>query len=225
MMQPFRYALIITHNRPRPLQECVDAISPQVDAVLIMDNASDPPAMVKMSEAPIVIRQEPLQPPNIAFLWNWGLDYIEQRMMGLGVPQWDVALLCDDVNVPPEWFDTVSNAMRSVGAAAGSTNSVRPTDIPVLKVNPDQDIYGRMNGAAFIVVGEKKHRADETMHWWWCDTDMDWQARLDGGTMIAPGPVAVNSRPNEFTNTKPELGHQAGLDAAAFVAKWGHRPW
>ncbi len=37
-------AVILTHNRPELLAACVGAIRGQVDTVLVVDNASAPPA-------------------------------------------------------------------------------------------------------------------------------------------------------------------------------------
>jgi hypothetical protein len=114
--------------------------------------------------------------------------------------------------------------MRHFMAAAGSTHQYYPTPHPILKQAPDHDINNRMCGWAFIVAGEKGLMADEDLKWWYCDTSMDFTARVNGGMVVAPGPVVHNIHPNDYTNRKPELGHQAGLDAATFAAKWG-RPW
>jgi glycosyltransferase involved in cell wall biosynthesis len=227
VVDPYRYGLILTHNRPEPLRQCVEALSPQVDSILVIDNASNPPAEIqmRMGDTPIAIMRNDMQPPNLAKLWNIGLNYIEKMMHGIGIMQWDVAILCDDVLVQPAWFDSISHTMRSIGAVAGCTHAFHPVPSPILKVNPDGDIMNRMQGSAFIVVGEKGQRADESMQWWWCDTDMDWQARLSGGMIVAPGPVATNTRPNDFTVTVPGLAEQAGRDGEAFAAKWGGRPW
>jgi hypothetical protein len=73
--------------------------------------------------------------------------------------------------------------------------------------------------------GESELRADERFHWWWCDTDLDWQARARGGTVIARGPVVPNTLPNDFTVNYPGLNDRAGQDGLEFTAKWGWRPW
>ena len=77
--------------------------------------------------------------------------------------------------------------MRHYQAAAGSTHQYHPTPHPILKQAHDSDIHNRMCGWAFVVAGEKGQRADESIKWWWCDTDMDWQARINGGMVICPG--------------------------------------
>lgn len=219
-MTPSRYAVVLTHNRPALLWECVESVSPQVDQVRIVDNASDPPVPDDEWPSNVVVIHDPLQPPNLAYLWNRQLDAIQGSDPGA---QWDVAVLCDDVLMPPGWLDCVSGALRAhPTAAAASTHSYSPIVEPYL-------LTGLSNGAdrmcpwCFMLPGERGLRADERMKWWYCDTDVDMQARRSGGTLIVPGPIATNERIGEYTDLKPELGEQAGRDGAAFQAKWGFR--
>jgi len=216
-----RYAIILTHNRPELLRQCLDAIQPQVDQVLVIDNASDPPVDAKGVKGAVMY--VPDQPPNLSDLWNRGFRWIEWSPGR--AQRWDIAMLCDDVIVPEGWFHAVSSCMRELGATAGSTHSWRPVSTPILKTQPDTDIFNRMQGSAFVLNGELGLRADESMRWWWNDTDMDWQARLKGGMVIAPGPVAHNIHPNDFTYSVPGLAEQAGEDGRTFQAKWSWRPW
>lgn len=224
----FRCAVILTHNRPAELQQCVEAIAPQVHTILVIDNASHPAverADLNPRAAVRILRDE-TQPPNIAKMWNIALDRTEYTMKQIGVDWYDVVFLCDDVFAPPGWVESMSATVRSIGAGAGSTHGIQEITTPIIKVSPDGDIRNRMTGAAFLLVGETGQRADESMHWWWCDTDMDWQARVNfGGMVICPGPVAVNTRPNDFTVNVPGLAEQAGRDGEAFAAKWRGRPW
>ena len=216
-----RYAIILTHNRPELLRQCLDAIQPQVDRVLVIDNASSPRADAKGVKGAVMY--VPDQPPNLSDLWNRGFRWIEWSPGR--AEQWDVAMLCDDVIVPEGWFHAVSSCMRELGATAGCTHSWHPVTTPILKKEPDGDIYNRMQGSAFVLAGEVGLRADESMHWWWCDTDLDFMARLKGGMVIAPGLTAHNIHPNDFTNNVPGLAEQAGRDGQTFAAKWGGRPW
>lgn len=211
--------MVLTHNRPEMLRECVDAITPQVDVVLVIDNASDPP--VELDDTAVMY--VPDQPPNLAHLWNLGFEFI--RLWIADENEYDVAVLCDDVVAPPGWFDAVAGCVRALNFVAGSTHQLTPVTVPIIKTTPDHDIMNRMQGSAFVIAGEKNIRADENMHWWWQDTDIDWQARTAGGVVIAPGPVAHNRLPNDYTAQKPELYARIGEDAAAFRAKWGFQPW
>lgn len=220
-----RYAIILTHNRHELLLQSLAAIRSQADITVIIDNASDPPVTLGTFPAdgnPFLLMEVPDQPPNLSHLWNLGLEAIGRLNP---VPQWDVALLCDDVIVPEDWYNVVSSCMREHGAAAGSTHQWHEVTQPILKQAPDRDLTNRMCGWAFVLAGEKGLQADEDLKWWFCDTDLDWQARANGGMVICPGPVAKNIHPGEFTGSKPELYHQSGLDGVTFARKHGSRPW
>jgi glycosyltransferase involved in cell wall biosynthesis len=225
---PRSYAIILTHNRPELLQQCIQAISPQVDGVLVIDNASDPPVkdeiLDHLAPGDGAILRIPDQPPNLSALWNIGLDVADRENWQAEGP-WYTALLCDDAIVPPGWFSAVTGAMRDTGAAAGCSNPWGQQHEPRVKTAPDSDLSGRMVGWAFVLDGSKGLRADERLQWWWCDSDLDLRAREAGGMVMAGGYPALNLRPNDFTITKPELGEQAGRDGETFASIWGYRPW
>lgn len=216
-----RYAIILTHNRHELLFQAVVALKPQADLILVIDNASDPPVDQDSLDVDVLHVED--QPPNLSRFWNIGLDFIQDHWVT--IPQWDVAILCDDVTVPEDWYGEVSSCMRAFAAAAGSTHQWSPVDSPILKTAPDSDIANRMCGWAFVLAGEKGLRADEDLKWWFCDTDLDWQARANGGMVICPGPVAHNIHPNDFTSRVPGLAEQAGQDGQTFARKYGSRPW
>jgi glycosyltransferase involved in cell wall biosynthesis len=214
-------ALILTHNRPELLAQCISLIRPQVGFVLVIDNASEPPAVVPEGDA-VCVMYEPLQPPNLALFWNQGWDFFKEFF---GEQPYDIAMLCDDVTVPPGWFDAIVAAMRETGAAAGCSNPWGNYHEPQVKREPDRDITGRMTGAAYVIDGTKGIRADERMKWWWQDSSVDFEARLCGGMVMIGGYQAINTMPNYYTTTKPELGAQAGEDGKVFEERWGFRPW
>lgn len=217
-------AIILTHNRPALLRQTVDAIGQQVDRILVVDNASDPP--VRPADLPgpaesLWILVVPDQPPNLAALWNAGLGTLRDE----GDDPAYVAVLCDDAEPPAGWFAAVTEAMTATGAVVGCSNPWGQDHGPQVKLGPDRDIMGRMPGWAFVLDTRAGLRADESMAWWWCDTDLDWQARAAGGMVMIGGFPVPNHRPNEYTNAKPELAARAGVDGQAFVAKWGFAPW
>lgn len=214
------YAIVLTHNRPELLPKCVDAIGGQVDLVIIVDNASDPPAQPTWSATNFELVFLPDQPPNLAMMWNTQLDRIAKMETRTEDETWNVAVLCDDVTVPSNWFRCVVDQMREHNAAAASTHSYEVIHTPY-RLTTLTNGGDRMCPWAFVLPGEKGLRADESMRWWYCDTDLDWQARLSGGTMVVPGPVAVNERIGDFTARIPELGAQTHRDAQTFHAKWG----
>jgi GT2 family glycosyltransferase len=221
---------VLTHNRPTELAWCVAALVDQVDHIIIVDNASQPAVVTgdvtfldRVRAWTIICDEE--QPPNLARLMNVGLERASELAKARDQGTYDVAIVCDDVFVPSGWFDAVATCVRAHNVVAGSTHQVTPVTQPIVKTAPDSDIHNRMQGSAFVTRGEVGLRADERMHWWWQDTDLDWQARLTGGMVIAPGPVALNTRPNDFTYSVPGLAERAGVDQREFKEKWGWVPW
>lgn len=230
--------IILTHNRPELLARCVAAASPQVDLLIVLDNASEPPVDQEQLRAtqpepparpPLLVHHRiPDQPPNISTMWTKGLALAAQLVQGFDSDRperWNVALLCDDVTLPYGWVSLVATGMREHGAAAACTHAIMPVNRPIVKLAPDSDIMNRMTGWAFMIAGEVGLQPDERLEWWWVDTHLDWLARQAGGMVILPGPVAVNERPNEYTVGRPELGEQAGRDGQMFSSIWGWRPW
>lgn len=224
-----RYAIVLTHNRPAELERCLEAIVPQVDEVLVIDNASIPRTRLAAELiGNVYLFREEQQPPNLSRLWNLGFQYFDDMQLTkdrLGHREYDLAVLCDDAYVHPTWFLEVASGMRLYDAAAASTHGISSVTQEIFKTGPDSDIMNRMCSWAFIVAGEKGLRADERLQWWWGDTDFDWRARAAGGMLITVGPVVINERPNDFTYSKPGLAEQAGRDAAMFQEIHGWRPW
>lgn len=222
MTSPPSYAIILTHNRPELLDRCVRAVGEQVDLTIVVDNASDPPAKPPfVGERQLVVRDLD-QPANLSRLWNKAFQQVRLDVHISLIDHWNLIMLCDDAIIPPGWVDIVTTGMRAHNATAACTGSVAA---PLVKTAPDRDLMHRMPGHAFALRGEAWLQADERLHWWWCDTHLDWLARQAGGMVMLPGPVVVNERPNDFTVHKPELAERAGADGEVFAQIWGWRPW
>ena len=228
-----RLAVVPTHNRPAELARLIAAIAPQCDHLVIIDNASDPPVpKFEIDEWPagrsgqphscwIKVVRDDEQPPNLSRLWNVGLNLAANLYRGL--PAFDVAVLNDDAVPPPGWWDAVSGAMRANGAAAACSDPHGTLTSPLVKVQPDGDIMGRMCGWAFMLRGEAGLRVDERFRWWFGDTDLDWRARRTGGMVVVPGFAAGNTGAN--SSTVGVLAEQAGRDRETFTEVWGYAPW
>jgi hypothetical protein len=229
-----RFAVILTHNRPELLRQTWQAIGSQVDMVIIIDNASDPPVDFEEYHGDpwlTAVIAIPDQPPNLAYLWNVG---IAQSTLMYGAQRdfetagsLHIAFLCDDAPPPAGWFEAVTAAMAETGAVVGCSDpwNSMPAGTCRLKTDHGGGLGERMPGHAWILDPVSTVRPDETMRWWWCDTDIDWQARQAGGMVMVGGFPVHNVHPNDFTTRRPELGQQAGEDGLTFVAKWGSRPW
>lgn len=232
------FAVIASHNRHDLLRACVAAIGPQVDMVIVVDNASDPPVQCRDLVELDVDRhwavttiQVDEQPPNLARNWNVGLDaaralYEAADPQVRGRPY--VAVLNDDAAPPAGWFATVTQAMQKTGAVVGCSNPWGTLHPPRVKTVPDRNLSERMPGWAWVLDLLSPVRPDESLRWWWNDTDVDWQGRLAGGMVMVGGYAVPNAHPNGWTIARPELAAQARQDGPTFAAKWsayGGCPW
>ena len=225
-----RYAVITTHNRPAELARCVIALAGQVDTVIVVDNASEPPAVdawlqgqQPMLTCEIVFTDHPDSPPNLSRMWNIGLDVAAGHAQMAGHDTWDVAVLNDDAVVPAGWYEACTAAMRDSPAVVGCSDPYGSISAPLLRTEPDNHLMTRECPWAFVVRGESGLRSDETLRWWYFDTDLMWRARRAGGTVMIPGYLTQNTLAN--STTVGELAEQAGRDRDRFAEIWGHVPW
>lgn len=226
MTRPPRFAVIptkpLTPERLDLLERCVQAISPQVDRIFLIDNTLGGDVAfghVPEAYANVTGLHNPISPVNLSALWNYGLDAVLSRTTAT---RWDVAILNDDAIVPAGWFDAVSGAMRANDAAAGCGRNHHGGVIVHREAKP-VSLFIRMTGWAFILAGEKGARANEQLKWWFGDDHLDWLSRKLGGVVVVPGFEAEHLAENG--QVTPELQEQIAKDAAAFVAYWGMRPW
>jgi len=227
-----RYAVIPTHNRPIELTRLVAQLRHDVDVIIIVDNASDPPvdvASVVTDDAKVVRAQiihvvrVDEQPPNLYRLWNVGVDVVNERVETARHKQWDVAIFNDDAIIPDGWFDAVAHGLRAHGVVIASTPTIHETQHDrVLTSTDSRNFNMRLCPWAFIMRGEVGLRADEQFHWWYGDNDLEWRARDLGGIALLRGPVIINEHAN--ATTTGALAEQAGRDGETFIAKWGRMP-
>lgn len=218
-----RFAVIPSNGRPC-LAQSVAAIKDQVDQVIIIQNGDK---SLKWDDHDNIKVLWTDVSDNISLWWNLGLEYAENNRhtleSNLGLyATWDVAVINDDVIVPPGWFDRVSGIMRQMQVAAACSGGHEPQ--PRLHIRAGQvNLYTRMQGFAFILAGEKGLRADEALAWWTGDDDLDWRSRELGGMVMVPGFHVEHLYPNG--QMTPERQVQVAKDMATFVEKWGMRPW
>lgn len=223
-----RFAVILAHNRPELLCETWCAIGPQVDAVIIIDNASSPPVDALRSDSWLTaILRIPDQPPNLSRMWNVGIesaiDLYEAQAVREGALR--VAVLCDDAPPPPGWFDAVCTAMAETGAVLGASAPAMFSfpGPPRVKTAPDSDLPGRMPGWAWILDPMSLVRPDERFAYWWNDTQLDLDARAAGGMVLIGDHPVPNRLPDGWTGKMTDRIH---LDTLAFLEKHdGWRPW
>jgi hypothetical protein len=212
-----KYGLIPTNGRPC-FQDSYMA--------LLHQSTTSPWVVVGGPEVqePVFLDEHVIREPelNISKWWNQGLALIESHARGVGHKRWDVAIVNDDAIVPDGWFHAVSATMRQLNVAAGCSGG--QNTMPVLHTQPGPvNLWTRMQGFAFVLAGEKGVRANEQLKWYFSDDHVDWMARRAGGMVMIPGYHVEHRHPN--AQLTGELQAQTALDAAAFQAYWGMRPW
>lgn len=220
-----RYAVIPTRNRPDHLISLLKSLKGQVNLVYVIDNASDVPLsslwLRTQVDVRTIVKRDDTQPPHLYKMWNHAFQVIEATSKIMGEKTWDVAVFNDDTVLPDGWYDYVSQGLRGTNAAIACSSG--HNGAPYLKTQRDNNIATRMTPHAFVMRGELGLRADESMRWWWGDTDLDWQACERGGVLLLPGYPTQNALANSTTHGA--LAEQAGRDGQTFAVKWGTRPW
>jgi GT2 family glycosyltransferase len=157
MSRPLRYAVIPTRDREAKYLRCVQAIRAQVDGLITVAHMDAPYAVGHV----LPYRADP---PNISRMWNLGLS--AAASLADDAPH-EVAILNDDVVVPPRWFDTLSAGLAANGHVLGSGRWPRsPTP--------------SMCGAAFLIHGNTI-RPNEAWPWYGSDDWLEHEAERSWG--------------------------------------------
>jgi hypothetical protein len=226
------HAVIVTHNRPDDLRDCVAALAPQAHHVTVIDNASDPPVMRDDLEPDTGVAYDPEQPPNLSRLWNLGLDIAGMTALGNRAARWDTLVVNDDFVAGPGFVAGLQGPLRGTHAVLASPYAFDGTsghgaDRVDVYETPGTLVHSgtRMAGFAWMIKGESGLRVDESIRWWYGDDDIAQQACAAGGRLVVHGTTWEHRHPDEGTTSHPELAEQAGRDRATFVDKWGFQPW
>lgn len=227
-----RFAVVPTRNRPEQLKALVESLAPQVNEIVVLDNASDPPVagaelQSVAGEATVTVLRDEEQPPNLSRFWNVLFDYTTKAALqpregaaALNQPRWDVAVFNDDAIVPAGWFDVCSTVLRGHPTAAVAHTGTSPVHRHELLTEYPYPREKRMCPWAFVVRGELGLRADEQFRWWFGDDDFCRSAIDAGGVLAAPGPLVINAHAVQATAQSPVLAELAEKDRVAFEAKW-----
>src|SRR5262249_44438986 len=110
-----RFGVIPTNGR-----DCVglaiNTLRPQVDHLLVIEAGQQ----VTYREYPeyVSVLKDNTGSINISRWWNLGLDWAQAIATELEQGTWDVAIINDDVQLPPTWFCYVADDMRTLGCVA-----------------------------------------------------------------------------------------------------------
>lgn len=160
-------------------------------------------------------------PINIQRWWNTGLKHVYGLQEGSD-DEFTVAVLNDDLRVPPRFVERLDAELDATGAAAACPSPGLKT--PSYNVTLTSSLV-RMLGYAFALRGSLKLLADESFGWWYGDNDLDWRCRELGGVVHIGGAWEGFAHLYPDSTTVGELAEQAGRDRETFVKKWGKAPW
>ena len=205
------YAVIPSGGRDC-LHQAVASLLPQVHELLVIQTGDFAPP-------PGVLAASWTGDFSISQWWNLGislaaLEYHREQ-------QWDVLIANDDIIAPPGMVATLSTAMRATSAvlACPPHPGTAANGTPRLLTEPGWADH--ITGWCFMLRGEAGLKADEQFEWWFGDNDIDWTARLEGGSLRVPGCEPRHLHPDQLTQASPRLIAQTRLDHKLFEAKWG----
>lgn len=225
-----RFAIIPTNGR-ECVKQALEAMSPQVDRIVLTWNGFVPEEinsweMYAWSDYPhnvAIVFSPQRRDRNVSRWWNQGLEHVADWASTGGVSKWDVAIINDDVIIPPGWFDAVSSKMREMKCAAACSGGRSPMPWFINHVGPIPGVANPLQGFAFMVAGELGLRANEDIPWYFSDNFMDWESRKLGGTVVIPGFHVDHLYPNgQMTG---ELQEASAKGAQVFRDFYGVMPW
>lgn len=214
-----RFVVIPTNGRDC-LRQSVEAIEDEVDCVILVTTEDKAAAVDDLGD--VVLTHDGRI--NISQWWNIGLDFAATLIDATtDRKKWDVAIINDDVIVPPGWFSAVSGKMREMKAAAGCSGGRSPMPWFLTHVGATPGVPNPLEGFAFIVAGELGLRANENIPWYFSDNYMDWESRRLGGTVVIPGFHVQHLYPNGQMDWQLHEANTRG--AQAFREHFGAMPW
>lgn len=206
------------------LANCIESLRGQVEKVVVV-NTSPKGGQVWWGDEFVVeipCYVSPTNPPNISYWWNLGMDCAD--VLAEGANEWNVLVVNDDIIAPTNLAQQLSDVMRASSAVLASPD-MHGHRYLFQDENSPMAIDTRLTGFAWMLRGERGIRVDESLKWWWSDTDLEMRARREGGVVLVPGCQVQHLDPNGYTERVPELSYQAGLDRETYIGKWGPAPW
>lgn len=158
---------------------------------------------------------------NISRWWNLGLDWCQAVATALEEDTWDVAIINDDVEVPPSWLCYIADDMRALGCVAACSGGTRGG--PIIHRTPGPvAVMQRLQGFAFCLAGESGIRADEQYRWYFSDDKLGCIAASMGGVVMYPECHVTHRHPN--MQVSHEMQIMITEDALKFKEEWGSLP-
>lgn len=159
-------------------------------------------------------------------MWNDGLDRAAKAAAEMGAPEWNVAILNNDLEVPHNFLAGLASGLRRRNDYMLAYPNVHGLDLPpnavaITTLQGGGHDKRSISGYAFMLRGEAGLRIDEQYEWWYGDTDIEWQIASRGGQVVCCPVDVTHLEPNKSTKESPERQAMADRDRLRFFEKWG----
>lgn len=187
--------------------------------VVVVANGRESPTQEEIPNA--IVIEYPTYEYCMPNWWNWGLSFISD---GLAIGNHEIFIFNADTFAHGSDVLQLSQALRDHDLAATGPDQSDRVQGSIHKETRAEpfDLGYRLPGYAFVLKGELGLRADPRFRHWYIDDDLEWQARLAGGTGLVPG-VKVQ-HPANGNPLSPMLQQFAAEDREKFKIKWGVYP-
>lgn len=211
------FVVIAAKNRHEMTYNLISQLDERAE-VLLFDNGSEPPL-----DGAILAFNAPLHR-----MWNAGLDVAEKRAKELGADKWNVAILNNDLEVPPGFLAMLEGGVRAHDDVWVSYPNWQGLEIPhgQAAITSGQGGDGRtLSGWAFMLKGESGLRFDEQFEFWYGDADIQKQVEAAGKHVVCVGGCyCTHLEPNKSTFSNPERIQQVIRDEKRYAEKWNLDP-
>ena len=224
--QPPTFVVIPGRDRHNMTFALVSQLDGEHDGLYLYDNGSTPPYWANpdydgMETTVIDATDWPLHR-----MWNDGLDRAEAWAAEMGALEWNVAILNNDLEVPPDFLSKLAEGLRRRDDYMVAYPNIHSLDIPpqgvAITTGMGNGPTGRsLSGYAYMIRGETKLRIDEQFSWWYGDDDLERQVAARGGQVVSVDTSVVHLEPNQSTKSSPERLKLAEEDRVKFFKKWG----
>lgn len=215
-----RIGVIPTNGRDCVVH-AINALLPQVDYLAVVE-AGNEITRRSYPENVTILSDQDKSRINISRWWNIGLDWSQAVATALGEETWDVAIINDDVEVPPLWLCYIADDMRILNCVAACSGGTSSTPVIHRAAAPVMNLYQRLQGFAFVVAGESGIRADERFRWYFSDDAIGAIAAGMGGVVMFPACHVTHRHPN--AQVTPAMQVMIAEDAVIFAQEWGRLP-
>lgn len=190
------------------------------DRVILVANGPEPPTQAEIPEATVIATRE--QEISLTRWWNEALEYVSARAPAVH----NIYVFDADSMASPAVVRQLAVVLRRESVAATCPDrhgTLTDGDVHIERRLVAQPQALRMTGYCFMLRGELGLRADTQFRFWYCDDDMEFQARVAGGVGMVGGCSVghpVTGRP-----PSPYIQRCAEEDREKFIQKWGTHPW